>query len=434
MITIFIFFFNFFDDIYENQFVQKALYLTCGDKLISDGYCDMSLYISNKSSKESILQMLKNINSPFIALYKKSYPERDNIAKELYEFFNSRAIQDYKEADDLKLEEAQALLNWIYKSLPNIDSRNEATKELMQLLIKKYNLEGEILISQGVAYNNSIVDLNFILSLEELNKSVQGASIPGRTIFYRGHSQANYILLPALMRKSNWLINERKMYNELLINSPASFEKMKSHLEYLVEMQHYGLPTRLLDITRNPLVALYFACQNHLDSYGEVVVFSVRDCEVKYPQSDTVSILASLPMFEYEKQQKIYEYAIDGNLTKEEFNKKIERLLHEVKTEKPAFKDQIIKEDLLHSLVVLSLKNNNRILKQDGAFVLCGLSKDYRHLDINELRYIEPKGKRQVYIIKNKRVFLDMLNAFSINKATLFPEIDEIAEYIRSKY
>lgn len=379
-------------------------------------------------------QKLKNVHSPFFELYRTTYPRTDNISKVLKDFFNSKRMVSYKNIDDMKLVEAQALILWFYKSLPTVDARLEATEELMRLLIKKYDLPGEVKVAKGIAYINTKVELNFLASIENFCTYIKEISSLGRTIFYRGHEEANYILIPSLMRKQSWLVNERKMYNELIINCPKNFENMKSHLEYIVEMQHYGLPTRLLDITANPLVALYFACKNNPEAYGEIVVFSIEDSDIKYSQSDTVSILASLPLFEYEKQQEIYKDATNPKLTQEQFNKKIERLLHEVKTEKPAFKDQVIKEDLLHSLVVLPLKNNKRILKQDGAFILCGLSKDYRNLDINDLRYKDQNGKRQLFIIENKNKFLESLNAFSINQATLFPEIDDVADYIKSKY
>lgn len=427
-------FFIFFEKIYTNPFVEKAFYLVCGEKLITDGYCDMNRYISGKISKDSMLQILKNIESPFTELYRSKFVEAKDIEKALDEFINSKAMKNYGNVDFMKFEEAQALINWIYKSMNTIEERLVATKEIMNLLKEKYKLSSEVNISQGIVYLNSTVELNFLSSIEEIFKYIREMSSPGKTLFYRGHAEANYILIPSLMRRHNWRINERKMYNELIIKCPSNFEKMKSHLEYLVEMQHYGLPTRLLDITTNPLVALYFACENYQDSFGEIVVFSVDDNSIKYPQSDTVSILASLPMFEYEKQQEMYEYASDKNMSQEQFNIKVRRLLHEVKAEKPAFRDEIEKKDLLSSVVVLPLKNNNRVLKQDGAFILCGLSKNYKELDLNELRYKDTNKKRQVFIIKEKKSFIDMLNAFSINKSTLFPEIDDVADFIKGRY
>ncbi len=61
-------------------------------------------------------------------------------------------------------------------------------------------------------------------------------------------------------------------------------------------MQHYSLPTRLLDLTANPLMALYFACGEDTSSAegGEVLVLRIPKRQVKYFDSDTVSVIANL--------------------------------------------------------------------------------------------------------------------------------------------
>ena len=114
-----------------------------------------------------------------------------------------------------------------------------------------------------------------------------------------------------------------------------------------------------------------------------------------------------------------------------DFNKKVARLLHEVRLEKPAFLSEIKKDDLVSSFIVYALKNNDRIVKQDGAFILCGLPDGERSLE--EFRYRE-NGKKVVILIDGKKKLLEQLETFSINRAALFPEIECVAEYLRNKY
>ena len=95
---------------------------------------------------------------------------------------------------------------------------------------------------------------------EFIEKIVQRDKEAGTETFYRGHADKDWDLLPSIFRTPNGVEKEHLLFRDMVAHEPQSFSECKSALDYLVQMQHYGLPTRLLDMTTNPLVALYFAC------------------------------------------------------------------------------------------------------------------------------------------------------------------------------
>ena len=88
--------------------------------------------------------------------------------------------------------------------------------------------------------------------------------------FFRGVRRETYELVPSLFRidikntLTNWDDLEAYMHQQFQRESrPFHNKTPQDDLEWLALAQHYGLPTRLLDWTTNPLIALFFANENY---------------------------------------------------------------------------------------------------------------------------------------------------------------------------
>jgi hypothetical protein len=246
-------------------------------------------------------------------------------------------------------------------------------------------------------------------------------------LFYRGHSnKERYKLEPSLFRNGALLEAEHLLFRELLVSNPADFSDDASTLDKLVRMQHHSLPTRLLDVTSNPLIALYFACKSSKEKTGEVIVFKIKKTTIKFFDSDTASCIANLARLTYADK-----LALDLTQLEDQFNvaEPTTRLLHFIREEKPYFVSKIKPADLSRIVVVRSKLNNNRILSQSGAFLLFGIGATldgYAGDDIVVER-ISVKASEKEKICTE----LDELN---INESTVFPYIENSAKYIARKY
>ncbi|WP_208452036.1 FRG domain-containing protein [Burkholderia gladioli] len=250
--------------------------------------------------------------------------------------------------------------------------------------------------------------------------------------FFRGHSDARYELTPSLLRKwdnGDWQVmpSEDLLCKELLIAHYDEFQGDLFCFDRLVRMQHYGLPTRLLDVSGNPLVALFFACssgpeQSEID--GEVIVFQVSREVVKYYDSDTVSCLSNLSNLTYAQKNEI-----NLRLDKEAFNKTdvAGKLLHHIKSEKGFFEGRIVPDDLRSIICVKAKRTNSRIKSQSGAFLLFG-----HEATLPDAGQVGIKISRVT--IRDKAQILKQLDRININATTVYPSIDRTAVHLRDQY
>lgn len=293
-------------------------------------------------------------------------------------------------------------------------------------------------------------------------------------MYYRGEPKdyGNTSGTPGIAR-GNWLSdkNESELMRECERRLPNEFAECKSTFERLVKMQHYGIPTRLLDITLDPLVALFFALykdpKNHDDLSNEdavVLVYKVPKGKICNYRSDKVSVVSNISVYNYDDLQicdimaeimaknpqnkgltktffedlinrfleldlDLFDDNVIGEFNK---NKSIKHLLHEIKSEKPHFSDNINPNHLYRVFAVHPLLDNPRIRAQQGAFLLYGL-KNNRH-QLAELKNSEINVERIFIPYAKKEAMLKDLILLGKTVDNIYPDWDGVSDFFSSFY
>ena len=250
---------------------------------------------------------------------------------------------------------------------------------------------------------NSISDL-----LEKLNELPNG-------FIYRGHANASWSLESSLERivGEKWSSEEARKFEEYSISQFQSkfhlYDKEnlqpESKLAWLSIMQHYGVPTRLLDFTESPYVALYFALEFYNPSMkDDFSIFAIDYGEI---MDKSISSIGSRDSGFKESQDSIYE---KRDVV---FDDVVDRFSYDI------------------AWIAEPRRLNVRLDRQAGSFLLSG----NRAMKIEDVLNSDLYGNAQMYkyVIKGGlyQNAYALLRKMNITSKSLYGDLDGLARHIK---
>ncbi|MCI0616366.1 FRG domain-containing protein [bacterium] len=255
-----------------------------------------------------------------------------------------------------------------------------------------------------------------IKSLEDYIKQVKviyKRFKPDKHLFFRGHSKKSYVLQPTVFRSRRY--REKVILLDFKHYAPAhniTYDFVDERDKILADMQHHGLPTRLLDWTLSPLNALYFACCSHKKSDGQVIIFnpwkywSIIVKDKKQEEIHQIHILSRALLSGDWRFDTIKKYILE----KYKYN-------------------NLTPEDVDKPFGYISSYTNNRILHQRGCFTIHGISK----VELDKVPEATDCLERLTIKKASKKKLLNELNLLYINPYSIFPDFDGMQQMINSK-
>ncbi|MBD5456850.1 MAG: FRG domain-containing protein [Lachnospiraceae bacterium] len=220
-------------------------------------------------------------------------------------------------------------------------------------------------------------------------------------IWYRGQEDKEWHLEPSIHRgellsKENYVTNDFYIYvNQIESNAPAK----ENYAAWMSLMQHYGLPTRILDWSSSPLIACYFALEKNRENSNDSCIW------VLIPRK--INIQEGFGEFVY----PIDAYTVQQMLL-------------------PAFKpDTILENKFVDKIIAChSVKKDLRMYSQQSSFTVHNSKRKLEDIcDDNTLfKFVIPCDcKEKMY---------GSVNILGISTSFIYPDMEHVSKDIIRKY
>ena len=248
---------------------------------------------------------------------------------------------------------------------------------------------------------------------------------------YRGLENKEYELLPGLFRKQQDIFDDEghsvenyqylafgkeKDILQSFIHEASNYIQLSTtdYSRWAEYAQHYGVPTRFLDWSRNPLVALYFACRDQKEKDGKVWLLHARNYDRAYPEKTAAIMDIS--------RREILDKLIQG-----------EQCCDYPMLYTPFYVDPRTSAQSSYFMVWGAKESRFEEMFSDEKYHMCLPKKDS---NVRSYGQHEQEALLFSFLIyaDRKQPLLRELDMVGINEKTLFPGLDGIGRYVERKF